>query len=103
MSHGDILSVIARTWTLHVAADGACTYVEGWRPQNYGPAGPEPVERVEVVPGDQLRGAVDRIAELERLVKVAPDYLGARSALHNHWIAEAEKAVGTLGGDLGGQ
>lgn len=41
-----------------------------------------------------------RMQTLELLVKAAPDYLGARQALHNHWIDEAAKAVGELGASL---
>jgi hypothetical protein len=33
--------------------------------------------------------------DLKRLVLTAPSYLGARKELHNHWLDEAEKVVGS--------
>jgi hypothetical protein len=48
-------------WTLTVGEDGAATYVDGWRPANVD----EPTRKVEVVPADQLTGAVERVAKLE--------------------------------------
>jgi hypothetical protein len=60
------MSVIG-PWTLTMAeSDGAATSVQGWRPQNYGPDGPEPVREVEVVSADQLGGAVSALDALRR-------------------------------------
>jgi hypothetical protein len=66
MSEVDRLSVIG-PWTLTVGEDGAATYVDGWRPANLD----EPTRKVEVVPADQLAGAVKErdylLAEIARM------------------------------------
>jgi hypothetical protein len=49
-------------WTLTVGEDGAATYVDGWRPANVD----EPTRKVEVVPADQLAGAVSALDALRR-------------------------------------
>jgi hypothetical protein len=54
--------------------------------------------RLAIKERDYERLRVDRLTmevlELKRLVLAAPSYLGARQALHNHWLDEAEKVVG---------
>jgi hypothetical protein len=47
-----------------VGEDGAATYVDGWRPANVD----EPTRKVEVVPADQLTGAVEAFARERQAV-----------------------------------
>jgi hypothetical protein len=43
---------------------------------------------------EALRTVEEEASQLRLLVLTAPSYIGARSALHNHWLKEAEKVVG---------
>jgi hypothetical protein len=80
-------------WTLTVGEDGAATYVDGWRPANVD----EPTRKVEVVPADQLAGAVEAFAQERQAVLNVVNLYGDET-LH-----KALDAIGWPANYVGGQ
>jgi hypothetical protein len=72
-------------WTLTVTADGTPTFVEGWRPANYG----ETVVAVEVVPAE-------RTDSWRRLAEDNGSEAGRRAAEVNALRQQLQGAVGAL-------
>jgi hypothetical protein len=77
-------------WTLTVGEDGAATYVDGWRPANVD----EPTRKVEVVPADQLTGAVEALHRAHAALDAEHGHTAETWADRERWPAPTGGALG---------